>query len=170
MFDIQQQLGEQKSMPPVEKWNPPLCGDMPLVITQYGQWLHQGAPFARKRLLNLFASVLKKEDEDYYLVTPVEKWRIQVQDRPLQVVLVTQQKGNLHCTTATGDNFIVDEHHPIKLSPFDGEQVAEVLVRRNLWARFSRNAFYALSELLEISDDDRCYLQSAQQRFFLGSF
>lgn len=168
MFDIQQQLGEQKSMPPVEKWNPPLCGDMPLVITKHGQWLHQGRPFVRNRLVKLFASVLKKEDEQYYLVTPVEKWRIQVQDRPLQIALIEAQAGNIHCTTTTGDNFVIDDNHPIKLSPFDGEQIAEVLVRRNLWARFSRNAFYALANLLDIDDNNHCHLKSSGKVHFLG--
>lgn len=168
MFDIEQQLGKQKSTPPVEKWNPPLCGDMPLIIKKNGQWLHDGQPFSRKRMVNLFASVLKKEDEHYYLVTPVEKWRIVVEDRPLQVVLLGQKDGFVHCTTATGDEFVIDDAHPIKLSELDGEQIAEVLVRRNLWARFSRNAFYELSELLEINENNQCFLKSGDVSYELG--
>lgn len=169
MFDIEQQLGEQKSTPPVEKWDPPLCGDMPLVIKKNGQWIHDGRPFSRKRLVNLFASVLKKEDEQYYLVTPVEKWRIVVEDRPLHVVLIGHKDGYIHCTTSTGDEFIVDEAHPIKLSELDGEQIAEVLVRRNLWARFSRNAFYELSSLLEIDENNQCSVKSGDKTYKLGS-
>lgn len=81
------QLAKQVSAerpPPVERWNPPLSGDIDLRIARDGTWYHEGTAFQRESLARLFASILRRdEDGQYYLVTPVEKWRIQVDDAPL---------------------------------------------------------------------------------------
>src|SRR5690554_2678354 len=70
--------------PPLEKWHPELSGDMDLLITRDGQWLHKGQPFSRKAIVRLFSTILRREEDgEYYLVTPVEKWRIRVEDTPL---------------------------------------------------------------------------------------
>ncbi|HAD48948.1 MAG TPA: DUF1285 domain-containing protein, partial [Idiomarina sp.] len=70
---------------PTEKWDPPYCGEIPLRIKANGDWEYQGSKINRQRLVNLFASVLTRENEDYFLVTPVEKVKIQVDDAPFIV-------------------------------------------------------------------------------------
>src|SRR5690606_29155449 len=69
-----------KGLPPVDKWNPPLSGDLDMQIRRDGSWWYQGTPIERPALVRLFASILKREGDDYFLVTPVEKWRIRVDD------------------------------------------------------------------------------------------
>lgn len=80
-------LAQQPQRPPLDRWQPALCGDIDIVIDRQGCWFHQGQPIKRQSLVNLFASILRREqDGDYYLVTPVEKWRIRVEDAALIVV------------------------------------------------------------------------------------
>ena len=75
---------QNHKLPPVEAWNPSLSGDMDLRIAKDGTWWHQGAPIQRLALVRLFSTILRHdEDGEYYLLTPVEKWRIQVDDAPL---------------------------------------------------------------------------------------
>lgn len=72
---------------PVEQWDPPFCGDMDMLVARDGTWIHEGKPIRRASLVELFASILKlEEDGEYYLVTPVEKVRIQVEDCPFVVL------------------------------------------------------------------------------------
>ncbi len=73
--------------PGFDQWNPPLSGDMDLVIKSNGVWLHEGDPIRREPLVRLFSTILRREnDGSYYLVTPVEKWRIKVEKAPFLVV------------------------------------------------------------------------------------
>jgi len=85
---LQGSLGKlaQQDYPPVEKWNPPFCGEIPLTIDAAGQWWYDGSLIKRPALVRLFSRVLKREGEQYFLVTPVEKVQINVVDVPLQVV------------------------------------------------------------------------------------
>ncbi len=142
-------------LPPVEKWNPPFCGDMNLVIKRSGQWWHEGTPFTRHKLVKLFASVLKFEDNKYYLVTPVEKIGIQVEDVPFVVVDDEFTDGCIFVTTQTGDKVLVSESNPIELRRFDGIVVPYCNIRRNLWARVHQNVLYRWVERAhEIMLDD----------------
>jgi uncharacterized protein len=84
---IEQALREQPRKPPLEKWHPPLSGDIDIHIDTRGNWYHENTQIKRQPLINLFASILRREDDGhYYLVTPVEKWRIRVDDTPLLAV------------------------------------------------------------------------------------
>lgn len=80
-------LPTARALPPVERWNPPLSGDMDLRITRDGAWRYEGALIQREALVRLFASILRcDEDGHHYLITPVEKWRIRVDDAPFLAV------------------------------------------------------------------------------------
>jgi len=135
---------------PVESWNPPLSGDMDLCIKANGEWYHEGSLIARPSLVKLFASILKKEDGDYFLVSPVEKWKIQVEDAPLLVTSleiefegkIAEQK--IWFATATEDRFLVDRHHPLILREKNNIARPYVRVRHNLEALIARNVFYEL--------------------------
>ena len=80
-----EQIGAQKH-PPVHLWHPPLSGDMDMRIQRDGQWINEGRPILREPLVKLFASILRREGDEYFLVTPVEKWRISVEDAPFNAV------------------------------------------------------------------------------------
>lgn len=172
---LQQQLSEsggEASLPPVEKWNPPFCGDMNLVIKRNGQWWHEGTPFTRAPLIKLFASVIKKEEDSYFLVTPVEKIGIQVEDVPFVAIDEQFEQGVLYLTTNCGDKIAVGESHPIELRMFQGSPVPYCLVRRNLWARVHQNVLYRWADNaqnVEENGKQTLYLQSGDYRFSIGS-
>lgn len=170
LSDLEKQIGldAPAGHPPVEQWNPPLSGDMDMLIRKDGVWLHEGEPVKREKLVRLFASILKREGDDYFLVTPVEKWRIQVEDRPLLVNLIDATGQGIQVVTNGGDSLLLGQAHPLAMSPLDGVQVPEVRVRNNLWARFSRNAFYQLSELAQEDDNGQITVASGGEVFVLG--
>lgn len=177
------------AIPPVENWNPPFCGDMNLVIKRNGQWWHEGTPFTRAKLIKLLSSVLKKEDEQYFLVTPVEKIGIEVEDVPF--VIISEQAikhkaaaktdsnndtgyEEIEITTQTGDKVTVSNEHPVELREFEGNLVPYCHIRRNLWARVHQNVLYRWVEhALERTLDDgsiELYLKSCDYEFTIGLF
>ncbi|MDB2459588.1 DUF1285 domain-containing protein [Planktomarina temperata] len=138
-----------KGLPPVHLWNPPFCGDLDIRIVRDGTWFYLGTPIGRPALVKLFSSILKKEAEKYYLVTPVEKVGIQVDDAPFVAVDVDHRDGDLHFTTQVGDTMIAGPDHPIRVErdPETGEPSPYVLVRSNLEALIDRKSFYRLVDL-----------------------
>ncbi|MDB2574031.1 DUF1285 domain-containing protein [Planktomarina temperata] len=138
-----------KGLPPVHLWNPPFCGDLDIRIARDGTWFYLGTPIGRPALVKLFSSILKKEVGKYYLVTPVEKVGIQVDDAPFVAVDVDHRDGDLHFTTQVGDTMIAGPDHPIRVErdPETGEPSPYVLVRSNLEALIDRKSFYRLVDL-----------------------
>ncbi|MBL6638481.1 MAG: DUF1285 domain-containing protein [Planktomarina sp.] len=138
-----------KGLPPVHLWNPPFCGDLDIRIARDGTWFYLGTPIGRPALVKLFSSILKKEAGKYYLVTPVEKVGIQVDDTPFVAVDVEHRDGDLHFTTQVGDTMIAGPDHPIRVErdPETGEPSPYVLVRSNLEALIDRKSFYRLVDL-----------------------
>lgn len=138
-----------KGLPPVHLWNPPFCGDLDIRIARDGTWFYLGTPIGRPALVKLFSSILKKEAGKYYLVTPVEKVGIQVDDAPFVAVDVDHRDGDLHFTTQVGDTMIAGPDHPIRVERDleTGEPSPYVLVRRNLEALIDRKSFYRLVDL-----------------------
>ncbi|GAB3025679.1 DUF1285 domain-containing protein [Bowmanella dokdonensis] len=144
---LERQLKEHNSaIAPVEQWDPPFCGDLDMQIRHDGSWHYMGTPIGRQALVRLFASVLKREGENYYLVTPVEKVGIQVEDVPLIVTNWREEQGVLVFTTNTGHSFVVGEEHPVTL--MSDRVTADLLpyanAWRNLYARLHQNVFYQL--------------------------
>jgi hypothetical protein len=179
---LTQQLSDSspaKKMPPVDQWDPPFCGDMNLVIKRNGQWWHEGTPFTRAKLVSLLSSVLKKEDEKYFLVTPVEKIGIQVEDVPFIVVDWHFDDGALKVKTQIGDEVEVGPEHPVELRLFQADDesaetlVPYCLIRRNLWARLHQNVMYQWAEIAEeskTSGGSELVMQSGEYKFSLGQF
>jgi hypothetical protein len=158
-------------LPPVELWDPPFCGDIDLQIKADGSWFYNGTVFKRLSLVKLFASVLKKENDSYFLVTPVEKVGIVVEDAPF---LITQwqwldaEQSRMQVKTNLDDEFILDDSHPLILDKNDNLYIN---VRRNLMARVHRNVYYQWVDLAKEerheSGTELCFY-SAEQRFVLG--
>ncbi|GAC16262.1 DUF1285 domain-containing protein [Aliiglaciecola lipolytica] len=173
---LQSQLAEQQGkIPPVEKWQPDFCGDIDIQIKHDGSWFYMGTPIGRKPLVKLFASVLRKDEDEYFLVTPVEKVRIQVEDVPFIITQWNKQDELLTFTTQTDDTFVVSNDNPVEIRQ-DGSTKAMlpyVRVRRNLWARLHQNVYYQLIEIAkEVTTDNQRSLQlkSGTYTFSLGSF
>lgn len=141
----------KKGPPPVHLWNPPFCGDLDMRIARDGTWFYLGTPIGRHELVKLFSSIIRKDGEDYFLVTPVEKVGIKVDDAPFVAVDFNPVEGGLEFVTNVGDKAIAGPEHPIRVvrDPVTGEPSPYVLIRRNLEALIDRKSFYRLVELGE---------------------
>lgn len=141
-----------KANPPVHLWHPETEKTIDMVVRRDGTWVHEGTPIKRRRLVHLFASVLRREGDEYYLVTPVEKCRITVEDAPFQVLLMevtgSAEEQRLSMTTDMGETFEVDAEHPLRIEQQGEETVPYVLVRNEMEARVSRNVYYQLADLI----------------------
>jgi hypothetical protein len=150
----------RKGPPPVHLWNPPFCGDLDMRIAADGTWLYLKTPIGRASLVKLFASVLKREGDKYFLVTPVEKCGIVVEDAPFLAVELKVNKDDagqiLHFRTNVDDWVACGRDHLLRFEPQSdtGGLKPYLHVRRNLWARVTRALFYDLVELGEERDVD----------------
>ncbi|MGI9482297.1 MAG: DUF1285 domain-containing protein [Hyphomicrobiales bacterium] len=151
---LEKAVSKSKGLPPVHLWNPPFCGEIDIRIGADGLWYYMGTPIGREPLVRLFSSILRKdEDGKIYLVTPVEKIGISVDDAPFLIVhMEATGKGEdqtVKFTTKTADDVIIDDEHPIR---FEEEQGTEglkpyVLLRGRLEALVNRPIFYDLVNL-----------------------
>ena len=148
--------------PPVHLWNPPYCGDIDMRIAADGTWFYQKTPIGRPALVKLFASVLKREGDSYFLVTPVEKCGITVDDAPFLAVELAIEDGDsagpkvLRFRTNVDDWVSCGPDNPLRFEPepATGGLKPFLHVRRNLWAKVTRALFYDLVELGEERDID----------------
>ena len=146
---------ERDEMPPVERWNPVFCGDLDIRIASDGAWYYLGSPIGRSALVRLFASVLRKDDDGKtYLVTPVEKIGVVVEDAPFQAVEMAEDgaladDGCLIFRTNLGDLVRLDQDHPMRfeLEADTAGLKAYILVRGRLEARLTRALMYDLVTL-----------------------
>jgi len=146
--------------PPVHLWNPPYCGDLDIRIARDGTWWYLGTPIGRPELVRLFASVLKLEDGRHYLVTPVEKIGITVDDAPFVAVDFRVETPGPAQTivfeTNLGDEVAAGPDDPIRVvrDPRTGEPAPYVHVRRGLEALIDRKSYYRLVEIGERAELD----------------
>lgn len=142
-----------RGLPPVHLWNPPFCGDIDMRIARDGTWYYQGSPINRFRMVQLFSSILKREGEDFFLVTPVEKVGITVDEAPFVAVdfSVTGvgEGQQLQFRTHVGDTVIAGQDHAIivRTDPLTGEPTPLVHVRAGLDALIDRKSFYRVIDL-----------------------
>ena len=147
-----------KGLPPVELWNPPFCGDIDMRIAADGTWFYQKTPIGRPALVKLFSGILKREGDKYFLVTPVEKVGLIVEEAPFLAVELATEHGPggqaLSFRTNVDDWVTAGPGHALRfeqdaatggLKPF-------LHVRRDLWAKVTRALFYDLVELGEERD------------------
>ena len=143
-----------RGLPPVHLWEPEFCGDIDMRIARDGTWLYMGTPIGRERLVRLFSTILRHdEDGKFYLVTPVEKVGIRVDDAPfLAVAMKVEGEGRdqvLSFTTSLGDETVAGKDHPMRFEVDEatGEPAPYVHVRARLEALINRATFYTLVEL-----------------------
>ncbi len=148
---LQEQL-ENRHHYPVDKWDPPFCGEIPIRIDSDGRWWYRGNAIDRPEMVRLFSAILKKEGEDYMLVTPVEKVRIQVEDVPFVFTRhrLVEESGKpwLALETEVGEAVIVSEDHPPELRKRkqDGVLLPYFHVRNGLYGVPGRALYYRLIE------------------------
>jgi hypothetical protein len=159
-------------------WNPHYQGEIDIHIAADGTWFHQGRRFQRDSMVKLFAGILRREDDAYFLVTPAEKLRIQVEDAPFVATLVESIEDNgqqaIVFTTNIGEKVVVDQEHPIRvdIDASTNQPRPYVHLREGPDALISRSAFYDLLNLAqEIKRDGVGYLSVTSQgeAFELGS-
>jgi hypothetical protein len=159
LAEIMARLKDRKR-PPVHKWNPEFCGDMDMRIARDGTWYYMGSPIGRKPMVKLFSSVIRREGDKYFLVTPVEKLGITVDDAPFVAVeadiLEPGADQAVLFRTNVDDEVIADAEHPIRveIDPETGEPSPYVLVRDGLWALIARPVFYRLVDAAEEREAD----------------
>ncbi len=147
--------GMQRRPPaPVHLWNPPVSGEIDIRIARDGTWYHEGGAITRLALAQLFSGILRLDpDGRYYLVTPVERWGIQVDDAPFVAVRMERSgEGSqqvLRMTTNLDDSVEVGADNPLRVAidPQTQEPSPYILIRNNLEALINRSLFYELAEL-----------------------
>ncbi|MEH6952499.1 DUF1285 domain-containing protein [Nitrobacter sp. NHB1] len=143
-----------KGLPPVHLWNPPFCGDLDMRIASDGTWFYMRTPIGRPALVRLFSTILKREDGKHFLVTPVEKVGIRVDDAPfLAVEMIGDRDDNgrlLRFRTNVGDWVPCDFGHRLRFEPSEGGGLKPYLhVRADLWAKVTRALYYDLVDMGE---------------------
>ena len=153
------QTGE-RGLPPVHLWEPDYCGDIGMKIARDGQWYYDNSPICRKKLVRLFSTILRHDDDgEHYLVTPVEKIRVDVEDAPFVATLMTASGEGclqvLRFETNVGDFTEAGPDHPMRfeIDATTGEPSPYVHVRARLEALIARAVFYDLVELGEVHED-----------------
>jgi uncharacterized protein len=144
--------GRLRGLGPAPSWNPPDCGDIDMRIAADGTWFYCGSPIGRAPLVQLFASVLRREGERYVLVTPVEKVGIKVDDAPflaVEMLLESEaEQPRLKFRTSVGDVVTADSEHPLRFEHGASEGLKPYIrVRGDLWALVKRALFYDLVDL-----------------------
>ena len=171
---------EKNSLPPVDKWNPEFCGDIDMKIMRNGKWFYMGTEIKRPAMVKLFSGILRLDSDNcYYLVTPVEKVRISVEDAPfIATSLISEKKDNinhLYFITNVNEKILLTKNNPleIKINNMTEEPSPYIFVRKNLKALISRSVFYELIELAtkkNIDGKDCLVLASAGEVFKLYEY
>lgn len=144
---------KSRGLPPVHLWNPPFCGDLDMRIARDGTWFYEGTPIGRPALVKMFSSILKREDGKYFLVTPVEKVGIIVDDAPFVAIDFDAtgegEAQSLRFVTQVDDVAVAGADHPIRVErdAETGEPSPYILIRTDLEALIDRKSFYRLVDL-----------------------
>lgn len=146
----------RRGPPPVHLWHPPFCGDIDMRIARDGTWFYQGTPIGRHALVRLFSQILRREGDDYFLVTPVEKVGIAVDDAPLLAVDFDVTGAgvaqSIRFFTKTEDEVVASADNPIRVAiGIDGQPAPYVHVRAGLEALIDRKSFYRLVDLATVA-------------------
>ncbi len=143
-----------KAAYPLSEWNPKDCGDIDIFIDDNGQWFHDKSPVARPALKALFAKLLWREGDHYYIKTPVEKMKIRVADAPFVATSMQGDEHGLWVTTNFQDRVLVNAQNPILLGPENKGFIAYIAIRDGLEARFTRALCHELANMLVMDDCD----------------
>ena len=164
----------KRGLPPVHMWDPPFCGDLDMRIARDGTWFYLGTTIGRKELVRLFSTIIRRDADAYFLVTPVEKVGITVDDAPFVAVdFEVSGAGRdqiLTFTTNVDDTAAAGADHPIRVERDgqSGEPAPYVLIRANLEALIDRKSFYRLVDIgtHEVRDGEQWFGVWSAGEFF----
>lgn len=168
-----------EGLPPVEKWEPDNQQTIDMRIARDGIWYYEGSPIRREKMVRLFSTILRRDGDDYFLVTPAEKLGIQVDDAPFVATEVedVERDGRrkLVFTTNVGDAVVAGPDHPLEVinDPDTGEPAPYIHIRTNLWALMDRPVFYHLVDMAEEvpdGDETAMTIDSDGERFVVGRY
>src|SRR5690349_4838455 len=165
-----------RGLPPVHLWNPPFCGDLDMRIGSDGTWFYMGTPIGRPALVRLFSTILKRENGKHFLVTPVEKVGIRVDDAPFMAVemrIENDARGRLLRFRTNVDDWVACEPgHGLRFEKAaDGGVTPYLHVRADLWAKVTRALYYDLVDMGEermIDGDDMFGVESGGEFFAMA--
>ncbi|MEE8058746.1 MAG: DUF1285 domain-containing protein [Pseudomonadales bacterium] len=163
---IEQHLKGQPLKPPLHLWNPDLSGVIDIIIRSNGDWIHEGSKIQRLPLVKLFASIMRREDDQhFYLVTPVEKWQIQVEEAPLQIIDMDilnrgGDKQQIVFTSNVDDKILLGKDHILSVAhkAVTQEPIPTIDLDNNLFAKINRPVFYRLVDRAVEKDHKLCIL------------
>lgn len=167
-------LEKPRSLPPVHLWNPQHCGDIGLEIRKDGSWWQDGVRFSREKLVRLFSTILRRDSDGYYLVTPHEKVVVKVEDAPFAGVRADRHEAEgvqvILVTTNVGDVVAVGAEHGLRTEtdPVTGEPSVYVHIRRGLEAKLARPPWYELVEWAEPDGAGGMAVRSSGMVFPIG--
>ena len=147
-----QKLIEERRLPPVDKWEPPACGQSRMRIASDGTWYHDDRPIGRPAMVRLFSTILRREaDGTHVLVTPVEKLQIDVERTAFRAIEMRTDGCGRERTIAfaldSGDAVVLGSEHPLHLVQDANGPSPRILVRHGLEAELSRRVYYELAEI-----------------------
>lgn len=169
LAQLQKEL--EQTLPPIESWQPTLCGDIPITI-KHGVWFYQESEISRPALIKLFAKVLVKEQNDYYLITPIEKMRIQVEGSPFVITAAKSHhtaQGEIFTVTDNIEReFILGAQFPLSLEQYHNQLIPTVTLPFACKARLNRNVYYQLAQHC-FEQDGKYYLRSGDDLFLFAN-
>ena len=168
---IQKNLEGYNNFPPVELWNPALCEGQEFYIDREGDWFYNKSPIKNKKLLNLFSTVLRKDKNEYFLVTPVEKVPVKVELAPYKIIDFEVNDEKVQLITNLNFQFILDKTNTTRLINHNDSLIPLVNVRSNIEGFFNRNTYYKLVDLAlekQFIDNNFLYIPSNQINHIIG--
>ena len=163
--------GQNNKFPPVHKWNPELCDGQEFYINREGDWFYNKSPIKNTKLVNLFSTVLRKDKDDYFLVTPVEKVPVKVELAPYKIIDYLIQDDLVTFITNLNYEFKLNNKNTTKLIKYEGSSIPIVHVRDNIEGFLGRNTYYNLINFAlenKYIDKDFLYLPSKNIKHIIG--
>lgn len=153
----------ETSVAPFESWQPTSCGEIDIEIKANGDWYFNGSKIDRINMVKLFAQVLTKENNQYYLKTPIEKMRISVEDAPFLISHWYEKEGYIICSDNLERKYILGSNHLLELH----NDVPYLQLHHGVLAKVTRNVFYQWAEIAS-EKNGRFAICSGDQEFFIG--
>jgi hypothetical protein len=178
-FDFEKIVSDidQQQAAPLHLWHPQLSGDIDISIDRQGVWRHCGDEFTRLKIPALFSRILCREGDEYFLKTPVEKWRIRVEDVPFYFIHLHTDNSTepplLSLISQTQERVLIDSDHPFRvdIDPITQQPSPYIKVRDQMEGKLSRSLYY---ELVNLAEDDeqlnKLYILSGTDKVLLGSY
>ena len=170
--DIEKNLrGQKKKFPPVDSWNPELCVGQEFFINREGEWFYNQSPVKNKRLINLFSTVLRKDANEYFLVTPVEKVPVKVEFAPYKIIDFNISANEVKLITNLNYEFVLNKINSTRLIQYKKTYIPLVNVRKNIEGFFNRNTYYKLVDFAlekKFIKNKHLYIPSNNENHIIG--